>query len=150
MCDFRSFVIGHETSQHLKMTILSRTHPECSDFWEGNWVHSDLSATVGGFSGHVRACLRVDEIKRFRDQFAPLYDALDGVAEFTSLEHWISVKITGDGLGHFNARCELRDDPSFPNRLIFDLTFDQTMTPSMLRQLDSILDAFPVTGNRQP
>jgi hypothetical protein len=56
--------------------------------------------------------------------------------------------VTGDGRGHFTARCELRDQPGIGNKLIIELAFDQTDVPAMLRDLDELLRRFPVRGKR--
>ncbi len=149
MCDVQALVVGSEASDHLKVTVLRRKYPDTNDYWDGNWLDCDLSVSVGGFNGSVNPALRTDEIKRFHDELIPLYESLGGSAEFVSLEHWLSVKITGDRRGHFTANCELRDDPSFPNRLFFVLAFDQTELPAMLHQLSSILEAFPVIGDHR-
>jgi hypothetical protein len=148
MCDLQTLVIGSEASDHLKIAVLRRKYPDTNDYWDGNWLDCDMSVSVGGFSGNVNAALRTDEIKRFHDELIPLYESLGGSAEFVSLELWLTIRINGDKLGHFTANCELRDDQSFPNRLLFDLAFDQTELPAMLHQLSSILETFPVIGDQ--
>jgi hypothetical protein len=64
---------------------------------------------------------------------------------FSSMEHWLTVKVVGDGRGRFTADCELRD-PWEGTRLTFSLVFDQTELPSALRDMANVLRTFPVVG----
>jgi hypothetical protein len=53
----------------------------------------------------------------------------------------------GDGLGHFAVGCELMDEAGTGNKLQMSLgTFDQTYVPEILRQLDKIINKFPIQG----
>jgi hypothetical protein len=106
-----------------------------------------LGCNTGGFRGAFRASLRTDEFVRFREQLGLLYENLDGRAEFQSMERWLSIRVSGDGRGHFEADCEARDDPSFGNALRFTLHFDQTELPVILRGLAALEEAFPVKGS---
>ena len=140
--------IGDDTGEHLKIAVLRRCCAEYQDVWDGNWLNADVSAFVGGFVAKVAVCLRTDEFEQFCKELGPLYDSLDGSAAFTSLEHCLTIKVDGDGIGHFRVQCELSDAPSSPNRLSFELAFEQTELPTMLAQLDAILEEFPVVGRR--
>src|ERR1700732_4876837 len=61
-----SLIIGSTASQWLRVTLLRRAHPECADYWDGNWVDSSVDVSVGAFAGKYIACLRTDEFKTFR------------------------------------------------------------------------------------
>jgi hypothetical protein len=141
------FKIGSSESQHLTVTPLYRPHETSQDFWDGNWLESKVDIRVGGFRGHFRASLRAEEFQRFKDQFAELYQDLKGSAEFSSLEDWLTVRVKGDGLGHFEAKCQAMDEAGTGNRLEFRLAFDQTDIPAMVKGLEQILEAFPVREN---
>jgi hypothetical protein len=62
------------------------------------------------------------------------------------MEEWLVIHVEGDGRGHFTAKCEARDTPGRGNKLTFELAFDQTELPSMLRELDELTTRFPVRG----
>ena len=142
----QSLMIGSTTSQWLRVTPLRRTHPDCIDYWDGNWVDSSVDVSVGAFAGKYRACLRTDEFKTFRVGLDPLYKTLKGNASFTSMEDWVEIRVTGNGLGHFRAGCTLRDAAGIGNVLKFDLHFDQTELAVMVKSLTRIQESFPVIG----
>ena len=62
------------------------------------------------------------------------------------MEHWLTLSILGDGIGHFSVDCAACDQPGTGNTLRFKLAFDQTELPAMLRDLDELLRLFPVRG----
>lgn len=140
------FVLGAEASEHLTIHALRRSYPECDDYWDGNWIVCAVDVRVGGFRGHVDASIRAEELAALRDGLRRLHEHLTGEAKFETMEQWLSICVVGDGRGHFEARCELRDDPGVGNRLMFTLAFDQTFLPAMLRELDAIVHAFPAVG----
>ncbi len=139
-------VVGAASGEHIIVEPRRRNCPDCVDYWDGNWIGCAIDVRAGRFRGSVNADLRAPEFVSFRDALRVLYDRLSGEATFETVEHWLTIKIGGDGRGHFEAKCELRDAPGMGNRLEFTLAFDQTDLPSILRGLDAIVDAFPVVG----
>lgn len=137
--------IGNER-EHLVLRVTKWLHPHATDVWDGNWVATEVEVEVGSFRGAFEAALRTDEFTRFRDGLAALHRSLTGTARLSTMENWITLDVKGDGLGHFWADCRVRDEPSFGPVLRFDLHFDQTEIPAMLRGLDAIRDAFPRRG----
>jgi hypothetical protein len=85
---------------------------------------------AGAFRASLEANLRTHEFLSFRDALRPLYENLRGEASFSSLEHWLAIKVIGDGIGHFKAECDVCDQPGMGNKLQFDLAFDQTELPA--------------------
>ena len=73
-----------------------------------------------------------------------LYERLGGEAELTTMEGWLTLRLTGDGRGHIEAECHLCDDPGHGNTLECYLTMDQTFLPPLLRQLAKVLETYPV------
>jgi hypothetical protein len=68
-----------------------------------------------------------------------------GDAKFDS--DWLSVKIEGDGKGHFHAMCTVFDEPAKGDQLKFAVDFDQTELPEILRGLAILCEAIPVEPN---
>jgi len=142
MTDFR---IGKEDSEHLIVKITGRSHA-AQDFWDGNWVNADIQINAGNFHGHYTAYLRTEELKAFRDAVSRLYSFDSKEAKFKTMEEQLSINISGDGLGHFTAKCEALDQAGIGNRLIFSLFFDQTEIPQILKELDTTLRKYPIIG----
>ena len=139
-------IIGPQDGEHLAVEPMRRNHPDCNDYWDGNWLACAIDVNVGGFRGHVDADLRAEEFASFRDGLQRLYNQLNGEATFETREHWLTIHVVGDGRGHFEATCQLRDEPGIGNCLAFSLAFDQTYLPAVLRSLEAILHRFPVVG----
>ena len=139
--------IGPRGAQHLFVVPRRRAHPDCGDYWDGNWVDSLVELSVGGFRARFIASLRTEEFATFRQQLEPLFESLSGKATFSSMEDWLVIEVSGDGLGHFRADCEARDEAGIGNSLKFTLSFDQTELSSILQGLRAIEDAFPVLGD---
>ncbi len=143
----RAIVIGADGAEQLSMHVTRREFPEASDYWDGNWVYTTIRIRAGAFRGEYEALLRTDELASFRDQLRTLHATLKGSATFETMEHWLRVDIQGDGRGHFQGKCEARDQPGIGNTLRFELTFDQTELPRVITALDEVVRAFPVKGN---
>ena len=142
-------LIGSPDSDFLRVRPIVRTHPHADDYWDGNWLNTDIELAAGAFRARYVACLRVDELVRFRDQLAALYETLDGRADFESMEHWLSISVQGDGKGHFKIDCQARDDAGMDNNTLnFSLFSDQTQIPRLLDGLNQTIERFPLIGNR--
>lgn len=143
MCVIR---IGGEDTGFLAITVLWRAHPDCTDYWDGNWLRAEVEVAAGGFRGAVAGDLRCDEFVRFHQELSRLYDSLRGVAEFATLEGWLSIRVVGDGLGHMRFECDIKDQPGIGNTLICTFEYDQTFIPPILIQLRRVLREYPVLG----
>jgi hypothetical protein len=139
--------IGSIRSEFLRVRVLRRTYPTADDYWDGNWLNTEIEISAGEFGGGYAANLRVDEFVDFRRQLALLSENLKGKASFTATEPWIQISAEGDGLGHFDVACEAKDNLGPGNTLNFRLGFDQTELARMLHQLGRIVERFPLRGS---
>ncbi len=144
--DALAVVLGKSTSEHLRIEVLRRTHPNATDYWDGNWVSVHVGVRVGGFDGRADGDLRAEELHSFREQLARLHATLKGEAVFRTREEWLSVRLVGDGRGHLDARGVLRDVPGTGNRLEFGFKLDQTDLPTTLNALEGVCAVYPVIG----
>lgn len=139
-----TFVIGSE-SENLTIRVLRRSSDD-ADYWEGNWLFAEISVAFRSFRANVPASLWTTDFVQFREGLRHVHANLAGQCRFDTLEHWLTIDVTGDGRGHFEALCTLRDDPNFSTLFKFQLDFDQTELPAMIRALDRIVELFPVVG----
>jgi hypothetical protein len=51
----------------ITMSVMRRTHTGCTDYWDGNWLTTDVRVAIGGFRGRVDCDLRAEEFLKFRD-----------------------------------------------------------------------------------
>ena len=141
------FRMGATDDEHLSITVLGREHPGAEDYWDGNWVVSTISVAVGGFTGCVRASLRMDEIHRFNKALKSLNQNLFGAAVLDSMEHWITLRVKAESRGRIEVTGELRDASGDGNVLTFEMAeVDQTYLGGWISSLDDVETAFPVIG----
>ena len=146
--DSLSFQLGRTGSECVRIKMLRRNHPTATDFWDANWLSVRVQVRAGGFEGRANGDLRAEELAAFRDGLARLHQTLKGEASFETMETWLSLRVTADGLGHMQVRGEVRDAPGTGNRLTFALALDQTDLPELLEGLDAICREFPAVGER--
>jgi hypothetical protein len=141
------FRLGSTDAEHLSITVLGREHDGADDYWDGNWVVATISVAVGGFTGQVRASLRMDEIHRFNEGLKFLNQNLLGAAVLESMEHWITLTVKAESRGRINVSGELADEAGIGNVLTFELAeVDQTYLAGWISSLDDIERAYPVMG----
>jgi hypothetical protein len=146
MCVIR---IGGEESEFLSITVLGRSHPECNDFWDGNWLRARVEIAVGGFRALVICDLRSEELRQFHCDLARLQETTRGVAEFFTMERWLFLRVVGDGRGHVLFQCKVNDNAGIGNTLSCELNVDQTFVRLFLGQLAIALQVYPVVGEEE-
>src|SRR5262249_47392614 len=129
MCEV---TIQGENGAFLTIALRGRSHPGATDFWDVNWVTATATFQAGGFRGTAGGHVRAEELAAFHNQLASMQETLRGTAEFTTVERWLHIRVEGDGRGHLECRCVIRDGPSFANTLECTLATDQTFTRSTL------------------
>ena len=144
--DQAGFRLGGETTEYVEVTILGRSAPDATDFWDGNWLLAEVRLRTGGFTGAFRASLRTHEIADFAAELGRLQTALGETAELRTMEKQLELSLVGDGRGHFQIKGEARDEAGMGNELLFALAMDQTELSPLLRQLDDVLSRYPVIG----
>ena len=141
-----TIILGHKTGDQLAIHVLSYTYPDSNDKWDGNWLNATIEITSGAFRGATETRLRTDEFERFLQELELLSSSLKGSAEYNSMEEWLSIKITGDGMGHLSAQGRIIDKHSDGNELKYLIQFDQTGLPQLLSGLKKLMATFPVRG----
>lgn len=140
-------LLGSPDGDHLALTPLRRSHPEATDFWDGNWLKVDVTARGGAFRGAFEADLRADELQAFADGLAALQPDGQSRAALESMEGWVALRLSLDGRGRLQGTCEVRDDPALGATLRFPLTVEPGELPAVFSTLRAILEAFPVVGD---
>ncbi len=136
-----------DSGNFLRVELIKYNYSNAQLDWDNNWISSKISIKSGAFSGQFNADLMAVDFKKFANELESLYDKLDGIASFNTLEDHIEIKITGDGFGHFVAKCIATDNVNIGNKLFFKIEFDQTIIPEMIAQLETINNKFPVIGD---
>ncbi|GAA2778981.1 WapI family immunity protein [Nonomuraea dietziae] len=148
--DHAEIIIGRdEQSDHVRIQVLDRMHPGCTDFWDGNWLTSPIYVHIGGFTATIDAGLRVDELRDFRVALERLYAQVGGSATLSSTEHWIELTVECHPTGSLSVSGIVADDPGMRNTLHFVVEgLDQTDLPPLVEALVAVEERFPVLGRR--
>lgn len=136
-----------DNNEFIFIEALERTQLTSTDYWDGNWLNTEVTIKVGGFRGHVGGYLRTDEFATFREEVTALYSTLSGSATFRTMEEWLLIEMIGDGKGHITAEGSLIDNPGIGNTVRFKLELDQTFLPSLLEELNTLIDRYPIIGS---
>jgi len=103
------------------------------------WVPVNITIRTGGFSGQFKAAFLARDMVKFRDELRTLYESLNGYATFETLENQMHLRVTVDKLGHIYVDGELRDEVCISNKLIFQMSFDQTYLGHTVQELDEVI-----------
>jgi hypothetical protein len=108
-----------------------------------DWIKANVYIKAGAFRGTIEGDFLLYDFISFRDELQNLYVKLKGTAVFNCLEGHLKIHIKADELGHMEANCEATDQSIHPWRtLSFQLNFDQTYLPGLLKQLDIFVGHF--------
>jgi hypothetical protein len=130
------------------LDVQRRGYPLADDYWDGNWLVVDMSIEMWSWRGRYEALLRADEFERFLEGLRPLQADLVGTATFASMEAWLFLHLTGDGLGHIDVEGDASALHENGTNLSFRTTLDQSFLPGLIRELEAVMSAFPVVGER--
>ena len=139
--------IGGSEKEKVTVHVTNYERAQSGEYHDDNWLNVVVSVNAGAFSGEFSAAFVTDEFVTFRSQVQTLYQTLKGTATFRTIEGQLALTLVGDGRGHVNVKGEARDQPGVGNNLSFELAIDQTQLASALRDLDQIIEAFPVRAS---
>src|SRR5712691_11549446 len=92
-------LIGSSGGPHIAIRPLWRCHPGQQDYWDGNWIESEIQVSAGAFRGRFRASLRSEEFESFRRELQVLMSSLRGEASFATIEGQLALELQGDDKG---------------------------------------------------
>ena len=138
------FSFGQSERERIQVDVSAYKRSASGEYHDDNWLTATIAVCVGGFSGRVGAAIVTDELVRFAQQLHRLYEELSGSAEFSTLEGQLSLTLSCDTRGHVALRGEVLDQAGIGNRLSFHLDLDQSFLQQSIRDLDTVIRAFPV------
>ena len=104
-----------------------------------DWIKGVVQIEVGAFKGELEISLCLSDIIRFKEQLEPVYEKLEGVAEFKTIEDQLAIRIEVNKLGHVQASGYLLDDLVCGNKLYFNISYDQTLLWHTISEIDEAL-----------
>lgn len=129
-------VLGDPEADHLRVEAgPAEEGPEPGD----PWVPLRVVVAAGVFRAAAAASVLASELRRFRDGLAALPGDPRGRAALETEDGWLAVRLFGDGFGHLDARCELRDPDAVLHRLEFTIGLNAQDAVPALAALDALL-----------
>jgi hypothetical protein len=138
------FSFGQSEHERIEVDVHGYERPVSGEYWDDNWLTVEIRVRAGGFRGKASGTIITSELAKFLSELSPLYESLNGSAEFATMEGQLSLRLVGDGKGHIELRGEVSDQAGVGNRLHFHLDFDQSQLGASIRELESVTSQFPV------
>jgi hypothetical protein len=142
-CDI---LVGNVGGEHVQISLLSRSHSGHDDYWDGNWIASEVELRAGAYRASFRSDFRSEDFVSFHKSVCQLSETLRGSAKFDTIEGQLALKLISDGLGHIRVEGTSLDVAGVGNRLNFHFDIDQTYLAGIVRSLEKSINTYPVVG----
>jgi hypothetical protein len=141
--------MGRKNADHLAFWVLQREHPYATDYWDGNWLETDIELSAGGVRAHVKADLRAEEFVAFRQALESAAALETREANLELMEPWLSVRVSVGPTGHLKVSGDFYDELGIGNRVEYELKTDLALADlnTMIREIRGIETRFPVIGS---
>ncbi len=129
----------------LEIEILKRSNSETEDYWDANWLESEIRIDVPGFSAFYGTNLRVDDLKSFYERLTALQNSSRKEAEFATLEEglYLYCELAPNG----SVNCKGSTNNGTGNSLNFNLQTDLASLGVFVDELRKILTSYLLIGN---
>jgi hypothetical protein len=139
-----AFSIGGSERERIEVIVLGYERPPSGEYYDDNWLNVQVCVSAGGFTGRFGASFQTAELIDFRNQLSSLYDTLKGEANFETMETQLALVVKGDGRGGMSLKGVASDQSGIGNCLEFNFDLDQTHVGKALRELNQVVEQFPV------
>jgi len=137
------FSVGYTDKERVEVQLLGTPADPASEGYD--WIKGLVRVDVGAFKGELEISLCLSDLVRFKEQLEPVYEKLEGVAEFKTIEDQLAIRIEVDKLGHVQASGYVVDDFVCGNKLHFNISYDQTLLWHTISEIDKALFEFSQT-----
>jgi hypothetical protein len=124
----------------LLIRVLGRAYPD--DLYSRDWLTTQVDIELDGFSAHVEDAVQISELYQFYVELETLYQSLQGMASFETLEHWLQLTVSVGKLGQIYVSGSVSHPVGGVRRtatLHFELDeIDQTYLLETLKQLKNV------------
>jgi hypothetical protein len=129
----------------LEIKVLKRSNSETDDYWDGNWLESEIRIDVQGFNALYGTNLRVDDLQYFYKRLTALQNYSIDEAEFTTMEEglYLYCKLTANGI----VECKGKANNDTGNSLDFRIQTDLASLDMFVRELKTVLKYYPLAGS---
>ncbi len=139
-------LLGDE-NEKVVIEVLTRTHPDTTDYWDINWIDTNIKVEIPGYLANFPASLRTDELSDFVQQLNLMNRDLKGKADLDNMDSYIHFECEMDHFGKIKWTGQTCFPAGYGAVLKFEFHSDQSYLERLIKELDAILDVFPVIGN---
>jgi hypothetical protein len=129
----------------LEIKVLRRSNSETDDYWDGNWLESEIRISVSGFNALYGTNLRVDDLQDFYEKLIDLQNNNINEAEFTTMEEglYLHCESTTNGM----IQCNGKAINDIGNCLYFKIQTDLASLDAFIDEIKVVLEFYPSIGN---
>jgi hypothetical protein len=138
-------LLGEKTK--VEIDVIGREYPNSSDYWDGNWVVSNVKVEIPGYNVNFNASLRTDDIRDFVNDLKLMSRNLSGKATLKNLDSFIHFEGEMDKLGHIEWSGETCYPAGSGAVLTFEFVSNQSYLDVLIKELEDITYVYPVIGN---
>lgn len=138
-------LLGDE-NEKVEIDVLTRRHPNTTDYWDINWIDSKINVEIPGYLVQFHASLRTDELSEFLQELKLMNRNLKGKAILSNLDRYIHFECKMNPLGKLNWSGKTCFPAGFGSVLTFEFKSDQSYLERLIKELNVILEVYPVIG----
>lgn len=131
----------------LTFNVLTRKTMDSNDFWEENWLYSNVNGSFPGFAVDFNFYIRVDELKRCYDEVWSMILNKRDEAKLSTLEESVMAYFVRDYAGHIQVNGTLKAIDLTGCCLMFNFDIDNMGLEKFAFQLKAVLDNYPIKGS---
>lgn len=129
----------------LEINVLKRGDSETNDYWDGNWLETEIIINVPGYNAFYGTNLRVDELQRFLEGLIALQTINERVAKFTTMEDGLYLHCEVESNGTVNVNGKANNNTG--SILDFRLQTDLASLDIFVNELRGVLKLYPLVGS---
>ena len=137
---------GNPTGNYLHIKILTRTYSGASDYWDANWLTTEVQAHAGASQTKFQATMRAEEFRLFLRQLKQVLKSKMKRTKFETMEKWLTIDVVSNGQNDFVVRCSTGNKPSIGKRMEFMINLCREDVKNVVKQLKMVVKIFPTIG----
>ena len=130
----------------IEINVIRRSSTNTDDYWDANWLESEIKVNVPGFKVSYGISLRVEDLQTFYDALVNLTAFTANKAEFKTMEEGLYLKCIANSRGQVVCSGRAKNQP---NILEFELQTDIISVNNFASELKSTLELFPLIGKEE-
>ena len=137
---------GNPPGNYLYIKVLTRSYSGASDYWDANWLTTEVQAHGGTSRTKFQATMRAEEFSLFLRQLQQMLKSKMKIAKFETMEEWLTINVVNNGQNVFVAKCSTDSKKSIGMRMEFMINLCREDFKNVVMQLKMVVKKFPTIG----